>query len=205
MSSHRMSLGQPPLTRSTSGGDTARGAASELEHDSRRPVVSHRTETTSDDLDSQVNPLHSHKVKVIPQVRKCDITEFKNRFNVVEEGIHAIDVLVSGSFLDQEIRDELKPRQSPAKQPKTSSKLASSNRILPDMLVPMTKSVHALKPDERLVTRIRIQSPAILSILSKIMEESWDEDNRPRTFFRPFSSLIYYSSLMPRHKTHRRG
>jgi hypothetical protein len=44
--------------------------------------------------------------------------------------------------------------------------------------------------EAKLITRIRIQSPFLLSTLAEVMQESWDA--QPRTFLRPFSPLIYF-------------
>jgi hypothetical protein len=42
------------------------------------------------------------QVEIIPQVRKCDLVNFKNRFNAAEEGLYAVDVLEFDSLVDQE-------------------------------------------------------------------------------------------------------
>ena len=59
-------------------------------------------------------------VKIIPQMRKCDLLHFKNRFNAAEEGIYAVDVLETDHALEkEEMQEERRIRQS---LPKNSAK-----------------------------------------------------------------------------------
>ncbi len=125
------------------------------------------------------------QIKIIPKVRKCNFTEFKNRYNALEEGICAVDVLESGSYLDEEIEEELKLRHT---RPQKRTKSRSKDAGLATKLVGAEKPKN--RPDTKLVLRIRIQSPALLAILSKVMQESWD--SRSRTFYRGFSPLLYF-------------
>lgn len=139
--------------------------------------------------------MHPGPRKIIPKIRKCNITNFKNRFKV-HEGRYAVDVLESNSFLDQEIQEELKLRQSlPKKQAKNKDKLSKSKSKLVDTAASLVdKAIHTDRSDTKWISRVRIQSPAILSILSKIMRES--PPSKPLTFFRPFSPLIYFHEQM---------
>jgi hypothetical protein len=143
-----------------------------------------RTET--DDLEDHTSPLRLGQIAIIPEVRKCGIVDFKNRFNVAEKGIYAVDVLESDTTcLEHEIQEELKLRRF---LPKTQTK----NRRKAVELIPKlaTRDVRVVKSSTKLVTRIRIQSPALLFIISKCMNESWE--SRPRTFLRPFRPLIFF-------------
>lgn len=136
-------------------------------------------------------------IKIIPQVRKCDLLHFKNRFNAAEEGLYAVDVLETDPILEkEEIQEERRLRQSlPKNSAKSKSKVSKPTAKLPpkgpskSTLNPF-QSTHATQSEGKFVSRIRIQSPTILLILSKVMQESWG--SQPRTFVRPFSSLIYF-------------
>ncbi len=154
-----------------------------------------RTDTTTDagpDLEDQEAIQKLSYERMIPEVRKCNMTQFKNRFGI-SEGLYAVDVLVSNAFLNEEIEEELKIRQNTPRsrdkdksssKPKARSKSPGTNNNRVD------RAVHTAGSETRIISRIRIQSPAILAILSRIMEETWS--NQPRTFFRDFCVLIYF-------------
>ena len=154
--------------------------------------------TEIDEHEGLGNSLYLGQIDIIPEVRKCDLLHFKNRFNAAEEGLYAVDVLLSDPFLDQEeIQQERRLRQSiPKNRVKSKSKdLMSTSKLasrgMPSKSVSQpSQGIHTGKADSKLISRIRIQSPTILFILSKIMQESWG--SQPRTFIRPFSPLIYF-------------
>ncbi|PMD33611.1 hypothetical protein L207DRAFT_517670 [Hyaloscypha variabilis F] len=137
-------------------------------------------------------------VKIIPEVCKCDLLHFKNRFNAAEDGLYAVDVLETDPALEQEeIQEERRVRQSlPKSHTKSNSKASkSSEKLLPKgkpskSTSKPSPSLYIKQSDGKFISRIRIQSPTILLILSKIMQESWG--SQPRTFIRPFSPLIYF-------------
>ena len=111
--------------------------------------------------------------------------QFKNRFNAAEKGIYAVEALESHFFLEQEIQVEFKLRRTfPRKQAKNRGRTAELASTL------TTRNVRIDKSDPESVTKIRIQSPALLLILSKVMKEA--SDGRPRTFLRPFRTLISF-------------
>jgi hypothetical protein len=143
--------------------------------------------TDIDEAEDYGKPSELGQITIIPEVRKCGIVQFKNRFNAAEKGIYAVDALESDSFLEIEIQEEIKIRQIFAReQAKNRGKTAEPASKL------ATRNVRVGKSDAKSVTRIRIQSPNLLLILSKVMKEAWD--GRPRTFLRPFPSLISFHS-----------
>jgi hypothetical protein len=154
--------------------------------------------TEMDEDEEHGNSLYLRQIDIIPEVRRCDLLHFKNHFNAAEEGLYAIDVLESDSFLDQEeIQEERRLRQSlPKNRVKAKSTASNFTSKLPPQGKPLKSTskqpqgIRTGQPDSKFISRIRIRSPAILLILSKIMQESWG--NRPRTFIRPFSPLIYF-------------
>lgn len=122
---------------------------------SNAPKTDSRTDT--DEAEDYGNSSELGHIIIIPEVRKCGIVQFKNRFNAAEGRIYAVDVLESDSFLEQEIKEELKLRQLFARnQSKSRGKMA-------------TRNVRVGKSDPKSVTRTRIQSPALLLILSKVI------------------------------------
>jgi hypothetical protein len=70
--------------------------------------------TEVDEDEEHGNSLYLGQIDIIPEVRRCDLLHFKNHFNVAEEGLYAIDVLESDSFLGRDERkEERRLRQSP--------------------------------------------------------------------------------------------
>ena len=143
--------------------------------------------TDTDEAEDYGKPPELGHITIIPEVRKCGIVQFKNRFNAAEMGIYAVDALESDSFLEIEIQEELKLRQIFVRE---QAKNRGKTTEPPSKLA--TRNVRVGKSDPKSVIRIRIQSPALLLILSKVMQEAWD--GRPRTFLRPFHALISFHS-----------
>jgi hypothetical protein len=119
---------------------------------------------------------------IIHEVRDVDFEHFKNRYTE-KDGKYCIEVLVSGSDLYEQIRRELKRR---------------------DVL-----DSHDMKPgdtydesDEKIIQRVRIQSPSVLFLLHSVLETEgsngsflWKGQNR-LTFFRPFMWFIHAQERM---------
>ena len=143
-------------------------------------------------------PSHT-STKIIPKVRKCSLPYFKNRFSPNEDQ-YAVDVLEAESpEIGPQIQEELRLRQNVPKR-RTKDRAKTGNiKLHVGMQKPVagTSQGFHFGPCGRMwLSRIRIQSPAILRILSRIMstyvdgEEVWDDT--PRTFNRPFSGLIFH-------------
>ena len=144
-----------------------------------------------DEVEGHGSTLQQDSSKFIPQVRKCNLVQFKNRFGA-EEDRFAVDVLEGNSFFDQDLEDEIKLRQLQAsrKNHKDSARGRPSRAKVKPRASLTDQSVHASRQEGKWIARIRIQSPTLISILSKVMRESWT--GQPRTFIRPFSPLIYF-------------
>jgi hypothetical protein len=84
--------------------------------------------TEIDEGEEHGNSLYTRQMDTILEVQKCDFVYFKNRFNAAEEGLYAVDVLESDSFLNQEeIQEEHRLRQSlPKNRTKAKSKASTS-------------------------------------------------------------------------------
>ncbi|KAH9897444.1 hypothetical protein F4778DRAFT_235254 [Xylariomycetidae sp. FL2044] len=117
----------------------------------------------------------------IPEAREVDYNHFKNRYTE-QDGKYCIEALVAGSDLEEQIRQELKRRNE---LDETHAK----------------PRVNYEDSDERIVHRVRIQSPAILELLCKVLNEldpdiddarvaEWKGQNRT-TFYRPFAWFLH--------------
>ena len=142
----------------------------------------------SDETGDMSNGLHLGKSKILPKVRKCTFAQFKNRFSE-DEDICAVDVLESGAFLRQEKQEEVKLRETLPNSHSSNKerRVKAKKKQVPNLV---DKAIHTDKSDAKWISRVRIQSPALLAILSGAMQESWSV--RPRTFFRPFEPLFYF-------------
>ncbi|KAK3367848.1 hypothetical protein B0H63DRAFT_87070 [Podospora didyma] len=155
-----------------------------------------RTEPTDDgSLDAHEYIFLEHK-NTIPEVRECAFAEFKNRFNPSgEDGRYAVDVLVSGLYLHQEIQEEhtLRDRLFEHRGLTPSREIiGKQNRALARAVKMAKKATDAIarsQGDDKWPRRVRIQSPALLRILAKVNGEKWTD--RQRTYYRPFNSLVY--------------
>jgi hypothetical protein len=140
---------------------------------------------------SQTSPVADEKEKTpktlpaIPKVRKVNIEGFKN-FYSEDDGRHAIDVLVAGNNLKNEILHELVRRE----------RRDLRSRSAREWHEQMTQNGGAIKPDEDgWIQLVRIQSRPVLAHLAKVVEEVWSLET-PRTFCRPFSVFIYFQPMM---------
>lgn len=168
------------------------------------PAISKSVEMLAQSLPAATQPL-----KIIPRVRKCCLVYFKNRFSA-NEPEYAVDVLEADSpEIGPQIQDEVKARQNTSvhrkrvKQDKVTAandKAAKENGAPSSSMpapAPPEDHFHFRNSEKRIVLRIRIQSPALLRILSSIVtfgEEVWTA--KPRTFIRPFSPLIYHHNAV---------
>ncbi|KAM7205977.1 putative aaa family atpase [Rhypophila sp. PSN 637] len=132
----------------------------------------------------------------IPQVRRCNFMQFKNRFTN-EDGRYAIDVLVSGALLEQEMHEEMQFRQrrSDNSAAITHSRSAKSkDSTLKHQNLANAEALEKAQSHDVWIQRVRLQSPAILKTLSKVQGESWSL--RPRTYMRPFLTIISFQPEM---------
>lgn len=134
----------------------------------------------------------------IPEVRECCYADFKNRFKPDgSDGHYAVDVMVSGDLLYQEIRQEHNIREKLSDLPPApsaqSSKSKLSNKTIKSAAAANDLILQA-QTGAKWPRRIRIQSPVLLRALAKVNNERWGP--RARTYYRPFHSLIYQHPRM---------
>jgi hypothetical protein len=128
-----------------------------------RPNVSDRPEIEVEDHPT-----------TIPEVRECNWKTFVNRFDP-DEPVYSIDVLVAGPKVYQDIQAEARSRGG------------MEMRIMGTR--PSSHRVHRLENNSQWIHRVRIQSPLLLAIFSRITGYDWGTQSH--TFMRPFPDIIY--------------
>lgn len=150
----------------------------------------------SDDGQDQTNQLTLlTNANTIPEVRECTFAEFKNRFADKNDGHYAVDVLVTGHLLEQEILAEKsfrEKRTTPRKRASRDEK--KDTAILKAENKQNVDALHDAQSDDTWIRSVRLQSPALLMIMSKIQREPWSK--RPRSYERPFTTLVYFHKDM---------
>ncbi|KAI1320659.1 hypothetical protein F5Y16DRAFT_405539 [Xylariaceae sp. FL0255] len=143
----------------------------------------------------------------IPEVRRCNFENFKNRFHDLNEKDYAIEVLMGGATLHGQIRREqaLRRKEEIARLRQSWLKMDGikeqpySQRSNPkkdaEDRARREKRAEAQQVNDAEIHRIRIQSQAVLGHLTALLK---DTENRstPRTFCRPFKPLIYFQPKM---------
>ncbi|KAF3064287.1 putative aaa family protein [Daldinia childiae] len=142
----------------------------------------------------------------IPEVRRLNFENFKNRFHDVEEPDYAIEVLMAGSYLQAQVRreqalrrkeDHVRTRQHvllahglPREQVYASRpKNSLSEKVKRD------KKAENAQMNEGEMQRIRIQSQPVLGHLTSLLKDT-ELRSTPRTFVRPFKALVYFQPKM---------
>ncbi|KAI0844791.1 hypothetical protein F5Y00DRAFT_187398 [Daldinia vernicosa] len=142
----------------------------------------------------------------IPEVRRVNFENFKNRFHDIDEPDYAIEVLMAGSYLQAQVRreqalrkkeDHARTRQHmllayglPREQVYTSRpKNGASEKVKRD------KKAEGAQMNEGEMQRIRIQSQPVLGHLTSLLKDT-EQRSTPRTFVRPFKALVYFQPKM---------
>lgn len=160
------------------------------------PYPTAQTEVTEDSDFTQDYTFLTAK-DTIPEVRECTFAEFKNRFDPKgEDGCYAVDVLVSGPLLQQEIQQEhrLRDKLFEDRGPLPSTRIVRDKALAKVVKMANVSTDLISQAQSKWPRRLRIQSPALLRILARINREKWTD--RPRTYYRPFHSLIYQHKKM---------
>jgi len=112
---------------------------------------------------------------IVPSVKKCNWERFVNRFSE-DEPVYLIEVLVAGDELGRDMLNEaLKRKSSGFFEAATCEK---------------KRQVSKIQTNKKWIQRIRIQSPALLGIFSRLTGYAWAEN--VYTFMRPFQYLIHF-------------
>ncbi|RYP44532.1 hypothetical protein DL768_009027 [Monosporascus sp. mg162] len=152
--------------------DNARGVASK--EDIAHPIWP--LEVTDNLVNDTTWEKKRQKIPKVVDVKWVDFDHFKNRYSP-HEGLEIIEVLRGHDHIAQEVKERLRPG--------TQKRWAS-------------RSLESLDDAELTwIQRVRIQSPPILLLLSRLTghRDNW-AINRPRVFFRPFRTFYYYLPQM---------
>ncbi|KAL9116542.1 MAG: hypothetical protein Q9187_006934, partial [Circinaria calcarea] len=122
---------------------------------------------------SQLWEEKQQKIPKVVDVKWLDFEHFKNRYHP-DEGLEIIEVLRGHQYLPYEITKEQHRRKYSKKWDTRSMKSRVGS-------------------DSTWIQRVRIQSPQILLLLSRLTghDDTWSY-NKPRVFFRPFRTFYYF-------------
>ncbi|KAI0866397.1 hypothetical protein F4860DRAFT_499790 [Xylaria cubensis] len=142
----------------------------------------------------------------IPAVRKCNFENFKNRFHGLDEKDYAIDVLMGGATLDSQIR-----REQATRRKEESARIRQSYMLAyggvkeqshhyrraedAEERARREKKAEASQANDTEIHRVRIQSQPVLGHLTSLLNDM-EQRATPRTFLRPFKSLVYFQPKM---------
>jgi hypothetical protein len=141
----------------------------------------------------------------IPQVRKVNFENFKNRYQDIDQPDYAIDVLMSGPGTQAQIR-----REHGLRRREELARLRMNWLNYPSLGLlegPQKKKVDAYEKarkdkkgdsvpsSDADIQRIRIQSQPILGHLTALMNDT-EKRSAPRTFMRPFKALVHFQPKM---------
>jgi hypothetical protein len=129
--------------------------------------------------------------KIIPQVRKCNWEQFKNRHDGGEE-VFALEVLVTGSSLPRQMVDEDARRVCiPGRK--------SEDSAIPADEITTTKKYRWAHNDVRRgswIHQVRINSKAVMKILGKFSDADKTWEGKPHTFLQPFRHFLHFHERM---------
>ncbi|XXH00022.1 hypothetical protein Hte_006363 [Hypoxylon texense] len=142
----------------------------------------------------------------VPEVRKLNFENFKNRFHGLDEPGYAIDVLMAGPNLQAQIRREQATRRKEELARMRQKYLLSygmgggHTHVAQDRRDAQERSrkdkrAEAIQPNETEIERVRIQSQPILGHLTSLLKDT-EQRSTPRTFVRPFKALVYFQPKM---------
>lgn len=138
----------------------------------------------------------------IPEYRKVNFENFKNRFQDAEAPSYAIEVLMGGSGVQAQIRKEhARRRREELARLRRNYLLPGEEASTRQKTVVSTDKMKKEKKNEPLsstdtdIQRVRIQSQPILGHLTALLNDL-DQRATPRTFVRPFKALVYLQPKM---------
>lgn len=148
----------------------------------------------------------------IPEVRKVNWEDFKNHFQDLDKQEYAIEVLVANSNLQSQIRQEqalrrkedyARIRESWMKEwsggktegPQNKASASAQDRARREERLAKAKRVDVTQIPGGQIQRVRIQSQPVLGHLTALFNETYKRSS-PRTFLRPFRSLVYFQPKM---------
>ncbi|KAK7402568.1 hypothetical protein QQX98_011673 [Neonectria punicea] len=137
----------------------------------------------------------------VPEVRRVNFENFKNRFQDVDEPDYAVDVLMAGQGVQAQIRRERGHRRREEVARLRQSYLnihdntSRRKKADPYEKARWERKNDAPQPADTEIERIRIQSQPILGHLTALLNDT-EQRSTPRTFMRPFKALVYFQPKM---------
>ncbi|KAI1080836.1 hypothetical protein F5B20DRAFT_539126 [Whalleya microplaca] len=143
----------------------------------------------------------------IPEVRKVNFENFKNRFHDVDEPDYAIEALMSGPNLQPQIRREQALRRKEELARVRQKYLMSYGGVADHTYTSSgpkrdaqdkarrERRADANQVNDTELQRIRIQSQPVLGHLTTLLKDT-EQRSVPRTFVRPFKALVYLQPKM---------
>lgn len=142
----------------------------------------------------------------IAAVRKVNFENFKNRFQDIDAPDYAVDVLVAGPGLQAQIRREQAARHREDiarmraeffkfRDDSYSSRVKKNTDPYEKTRREKSMKTEMLNAQDADIQRIRIQSQPILGHLTSLINDT-ELRSTPRTFMKPFKTLIYFQPKM---------
>ncbi|KAK0624114.1 hypothetical protein B0T14DRAFT_565416 [Immersiella caudata] len=147
-------------------------AALEVDDGRRRRRYSYSSSSSNSTAFSEDGIYEDESQPTVIGVKDCDWEHFVNRFDP-DEPVFSIEVLVAGTNLGDQIAVEDKKRSPRGRVTR-----------------PGPAQVHRLAINEKWDRMIRIQSPNLLSVFSRVTGYDWG--TQPYTFARPYVDLVSY-------------
>lgn len=119
---------------------------------------------------------------IISEVRECNLEQFQSRPAGDDQQLHCIDVLVAGDSLHDDIDD--------FNNFVTKMKDDTSKTWIPGQATKQFKDSNSELEDQTWIRRIRINSRAVIELLSQVCFEPKDSASQSMVFFRPFQVLV---------------
>ena len=145
------------------------------------------SESDDEDLVARKKSKASKRGPIIPKLRRIEWREFKNR-HIDDKDVYAIDVLVSGAeFYYQRRKDKSRRKQ------RLDALQGPNNK---DLGLEMEQKLRHVEIPER----IRINSPALLTILAEIaFGDASNAEKESLVFVRPYKTLTRYFDEIKQH------
>ncbi|KAJ4135297.1 hypothetical protein NW768_004921 [Fusarium equiseti] len=150
-------------------------------------VIRLESKPSKEEENKPLEPEPEQKVeepKIEPKVRDCNWEQFKNRYTT-EDCTYAVETLLFGDDLDNDMEEEQLRRLSDTEREKFCN--ANPRKAT-------RRSAVAKELDKQRIERVRVNSRAVLRLLSHVTGESWSD--KPHTFLRPFKILIHFHEKM---------
>lgn len=176
----------------------------------RKERIRQRTER----IKCQQQFIYQRRRATKPQVHRVDLENFKNKYNWTPAYVeYAVEILVGPWDLSNQYREEKKQREPAEKTMTRPGKLVTydfqglvgewgpNTKVDADSTRDQekgTKVTQAVDSTDEYIHRIRVHSNPVLGYLTELMGDKFVRDIpwAPRTFMRPFMSLIVYHEHM---------